>query len=102
VSRQQYRCFHLESASGVDGQRDEEEDPSGFAHSTSPCTQEAHDDLYKFITEEKDKLGGDDSVLLLPGLLTLAEIHIIECTPPYMQHAPRRLNSTSTLPTGVS
>lgn len=38
---------------------------------------EAHDELYKFITEEKDKLGGDDSVLLLPGLLTLAEIHII-------------------------
>lgn len=40
--------------------------------------QEAHDELYKFITDEKDKLGGDDSVLLLPGLLTLAEIHIIE------------------------
>lgn len=34
--------------------------------------QEAHDELYKFITDEKDKLGGDDSVLLLPGLLTLA------------------------------
>lgn len=42
-------------------------------------SKEAHDELYKFITEEKDKLGGDDSVLLLPGLLTLAEIHIIEC-----------------------
>lgn len=40
--------------------------------------QEAHDELYKFITDEKDKLGGDDSVLLLPGLLTIAEIHIIE------------------------
>ncbi len=39
--------------------------------------KEAHDELYKFITEEKDKLGGDDSVLLVPGLLTLAEIHII-------------------------
>ena len=34
--------------------------------------------MYKFITEEKEKLGGDDSVLILPGLLTLAEIHIIE------------------------
>ena len=40
--------------------------------------QEAHDELYKFITEEKEKLGGDDSVLIIPGLLTLAEIHIIE------------------------
>jgi hypothetical protein len=40
--------------------------------------EEAHNDIYKFITEEKDKLGGDDSVFLLPGLLTIAEIHIIE------------------------
>lgn len=39
---------------------------------------EAHNSIYKFITEEKDKLGGDDSVFLIPGLLTIAEIHIIE------------------------
>jgi hypothetical protein len=39
---------------------------------------EAHNSIYKFITDEKDKLGGDDSVFLLPGLLTIAEIHIIE------------------------
>lgn len=53
-------------------------------------SQEAHDDLYKFITEEKDKLGGDDSVLLLPGLLTLAEIHIIECKANSIQPGIRR------------
>jgi hypothetical protein len=40
--------------------------------------KEAHDELYKFITEQKDTLGGDDSVLLLPGLLTIAEIHMTE------------------------
>lgn len=40
--------------------------------------KQAHDDLYRFISEEKEKLGGDDSVFLLPGLFTLAEIHIIE------------------------
>ena len=40
--------------------------------------QKAHDDLFKFISEDKDKLGGDDSVFLLSGLFTLAEIHIIE------------------------
>jgi hypothetical protein len=33
---------------------------------------EAHNSIYKFITEEKDKLGGDDSVFLIPGLLTIA------------------------------
>ena len=40
--------------------------------------KEAHDELFKLINEEKDKLGGDDSVFLIPGLLTIAEVHIIE------------------------
>lgn len=40
--------------------------------------QQAHEELYKFITESKERLGGDDSVFLLPGLFVLAEIQIIE------------------------
>lgn len=75
----QYCCNNKEKSISWDGCLSQEEDPAGSTHSISIISKEAHDELYKFITEEKDKLGGDDSVLLLPGLLTLAEIHIIEC-----------------------
>lgn len=56
----------------------QEENPLGRSRGTFPSIQQAHDELYKFISESKDKLGGDDSVFLLPGLFTLAEVHIIE------------------------
>lgn len=39
--------------------------------------QTAYDELYAFISQQKEKLGGDDSVLILPGLFTLAEIEIM-------------------------
>lgn len=93
---------NLESKAGWNGSLNQKENPTGQSYSIFLHTKEAHDELYKFITEEKDKLGGDDSVLLLPGLLTLAEIHIIECSILSIQLATRRLKNISMQLIGAS
>lgn len=40
--------------------------------------QEAHDLVFNVLSEEKDSLGGESSIFLLPGLFILTETHIME------------------------
>lgn len=41
-------------------------------------TQQAHDLIFNQLSEDKEKLGGQSSIALLPGLFIITETHIIE------------------------
>lgn len=51
---------------------------AGLSNVPLPFTQEAHDLVFNVLSEEKDNLGGESSIYLLPGLFILTETHIME------------------------